>query len=131
MEKTKEELLAEKKEARRLKKLEKYLQSKEYRIRQYLEEFDELRGGSAKKLSVKVWRDQIVKHCITTLESFLDKYENTDLIWSEQVMGSAARTVKGKHPELRPEKEVQDKNDRSHNEVYAKVYNQKTFVRDE
>lgn len=111
-------------ETKKLEKLEKKLTVKKEVIKSYLTHFPELRGGSAKKLSVKVWRDQIVKHGITTLEDFLDKYENTDDIWSEQGMGSAARTVKQENPELRPSKEVQENNNRIHNEVYSVVYNQ-------
>ena len=125
-EKTVEELQAlEAKEVKRLKELQRQLKTKAYVIKRYLTEFEELRGGSAKKLSVKVWRDQIEKHGITTLEDFLQKYETTDLIWSEQVMGSTARAIKKDFPHLRPAQEVQDKNNRSHNEGYAKVYGQK------
>ena len=123
---TEEQLqLREAQEIKRLEKLQRTLRTKAHVIKRYLTEFKELRGGSAKKLSVKVWRDQIQKHGITDLEDFLDKYENTDLIWSEQVMGSAARTIKQNHPELKPSKDVQDKNSRSHNEGYVKVYKQK------
>lgn len=124
-EKTVEELQKEAEEQKKLKELQRKLKTKSYVIKKYLEEFEELRGGSAKKLSVKVWRDQIVKHGITEIDDFLDKYENTDLIWSEQVMGSAARTIKQENPHLRPNQEVQESNNRKHNEAYAVVYNQK------
>ena len=118
------EIQEQQKETERLEALRDELNGVKLLMYEMMTDDPDTRGGCAKTMAVKYWKDRCEELGIITVRQFFDRYLNTKDIFTESSLSAASRAVKLKFPHLRPAKEVEERNERTA-QVYKEEYYQK------